>query len=269
MHETILSVCSGKLPRSWDEDATISKNTDRETILHAAQVFRSAFESRWSSLLKRISAESLSEKRPRLHGGKRSEGKDAANYDKGAGAVGKVVEVYWEGEGEWFRGRLTRYRGADQKHRCDYFSMLKTVNPSGLLYQRTPCAFLMVMLSYLQRNKRGKSASRSMVFLAKNLVCLCGQNRQVPLVARRDLPAGGGRVDEALPAEPARAAKRRREGDDDGPVFRRRPNGCAVGCRPRRALFYCESEGAGSTGAGSRAGRGPRPQAGRGARDRN
>jgi hypothetical protein len=34
--------------------------------------------------------------------------------------VGKVVEVYWEGEGEWFRGRLTRYRDADGKHRCDY-----------------------------------------------------------------------------------------------------------------------------------------------------
>ena len=42
-------------------------------------------------------------------------GKDAANYDKGAGAVGKVVEVYWEGEGEWFRGRLTRYRDAGRQ----------------------------------------------------------------------------------------------------------------------------------------------------------
>ena len=40
------------------------------------------------------------------------EGYNNANYDKGAGAVGKVVEVYWEGEGEWFRGRLTRYRDA-------------------------------------------------------------------------------------------------------------------------------------------------------------
>ena len=30
------------------------------------------------------------------------------------------MEVYWEGEGEWFRGRLTRYRDADGKHRCDY-----------------------------------------------------------------------------------------------------------------------------------------------------
>ena len=40
--------------------------------------------------------------------------------DTGFGAVGKVVEVYWEGESEWFRGRLTRYRDADGKHRVDY-----------------------------------------------------------------------------------------------------------------------------------------------------
>ena len=53
-------------------------------------------------------------------GGRNRSGAMDANYDKGAGAVGKVVEVYWEGEGEWFRGRLTRYRDADQKHRCDY-----------------------------------------------------------------------------------------------------------------------------------------------------
>jgi len=121
VHETILSICSSKLPRSWDEDAPLSKNGDRETILHAAQVFRSAFESRWSSLLKRISAESLSEKRATAAWRQKPKrGSSNANYDKGAGAVGKVVEVYWEGEGEWFRGRLTRYRDADGKHRCDY-----------------------------------------------------------------------------------------------------------------------------------------------------
>ena len=123
VHETVVSACSKHLPRSWDEDSAVPKETRAATILHAAQVFRAAFESRWSVLLRRSSSELGTTAERRAQGAwsrKPKRGKEAPNFASGAGAVGKVVEVYWEGESEWFRGRLARYRDRDGKHRCDY-----------------------------------------------------------------------------------------------------------------------------------------------------
>ena len=141
-------------------------------------------------------------------------GKDAANYDKGAGGVGKVVEVYWEGEGEWFRGRLTRYRDADGKHRCDY----EDGDQGGSRCPRILSGFPMVMWCYHHNNKRGRSASRSMVSCQKLGVLVWAKTGKYPWWPAETCLASR-RINQTLPAEPLGAAKGRREGNYHGFVL--------------------------------------------------
>ncbi|KAH8048941.1 hypothetical protein JL722_12176 [Aureococcus anophagefferens] len=87
VHATVLALCAKTPPPSWRADGGTARRSgpDLETILHCAQVFASAFETKWA-----------------------------------AAALGRAVEVYWDGEDEWFRGVLAKYRDRDDKHWCDY-----------------------------------------------------------------------------------------------------------------------------------------------------
>ena len=156
------------------------------------------------------------------------------NYDKGAGAVGKVVEVYWEGEGEWFRGRLTRYRDADQKHRCDYEdgeSEWLTLSENSVRFPDGD-----VVLSPQQQTRKVCEPING--FSCQKLgVLVWAKTGKYPWWPAETCLLAVDELTKHFPPNPLRAATRRREGNDDGPLLWRRADGCG-GCGPCRAVLH-------------------------------
>ena len=132
VHATVLALCAKTPPPSWRPDGGTARRSgpDLETILHCAQVFASAFETKWAAVLATSSsAPGGPDARAAAAAwrAERSRAPAAAAADVAGGAVpareaalGRAVEVYWDGEDEWFRGVLAKYRDRDDKHWCDY-----------------------------------------------------------------------------------------------------------------------------------------------------
>ena len=137
VHATVLSLCARTPPAGWRTDGGVEsrKGGDLEVVLHAAQVFVSAFETKWAEVLEAL--------------GEATRDRDAAASAVAAhwraqravdhaaigrvavdancdlmptkeAALGKRVEVYWDGDDEWFAGLLSKYRDKDAKHFCEY-----------------------------------------------------------------------------------------------------------------------------------------------------
>ncbi|KAK7238384.1 hypothetical protein SO694_00023271 [Aureococcus anophagefferens] len=131
VHATVLALCAKTPPPSWRADGGTARRSgpDLETILHCAQVFASAFETKWAAVLATSSsapggpdarAAAAAWRAERSRAPARGRGRRPAARSRREAALGRAVEVYWDGEDEWFRGVLAKYRDRDDKHWCDY-----------------------------------------------------------------------------------------------------------------------------------------------------
>ena len=130
VHSSVLAVTSRHLPPSWQIHGREQRSgPSLDDVLHAAQVFVSAFESKWRELVRhKLDA---TPRKPNLVKAKRAaaaawraeraSARNASSAKTGGDAlVGKTVEVYWDGDEDWYTGKLTKFRERDGKHCCEY-----------------------------------------------------------------------------------------------------------------------------------------------------